>query len=238
VLEVADSEKSLLELAAWSRKRSAGTLVITVQTTGRPRLGRWIAGVLRTRLSGTRRLTVTAPAQLAAAVFNWSQDTELGIAEVNAASADTVAQATRLACPQIAVISAMGESINNEIAKWEPVKEGLAALTAAIPPEGWLVTDGDEPELDELACLRRCHLMRVGRDPSCDVAATNVCCDAGRTTFQIRGMQYSFAGDPRQDLAAVLAALGVARIAGFSAAEIARGLATVNATGRMSGHAA
>jgi UDP-N-acetylmuramyl pentapeptide synthase len=238
VLEVADAEACLFELAAWSRLRWTGTVVIAIQTAGQPRLGRWIAGLLKSRVAGTRRLAVTCPTQLAVAVCNWSDETELVVVEVDPASRYTVARTTQLCRPQIGVISAMGEPITSEFAKWEPVTEGLAALTAAIPPEGWLVADGDQPELDELACLRRCHLMRVGRDPSCDVAAADVRREAGQTTFRIRGKQYTFTGDPQKDLAAVLAACGAARIAGLTPAEIAIGLAGADLDTHAAQHAA
>jgi UDP-N-acetylmuramyl pentapeptide synthase len=238
VLEVADAEASLFELAEWSRNQWTGTVAIAVQTCDQPRIGRWITNLLRTRFPATRRVTVTHPGQLAAAACNWPREMEYGVVEVDAASRVMLKQATQLFGPQIGVVSALGESIHKRYAKWEPVKEGLAVLTAAIPPEGWLVSDGDEPELDELACLRRCHLMRVGCDPSCDVAATHIEYEAGRTTFRIRGKRYTFCGDRKKDLAAVLVALGVARIAGLTTAEIAAGLTKIEATKHLSGDAA
>jgi UDP-N-acetylmuramoyl-tripeptide--D-alanyl-D-alanine ligase len=238
VLEVDDAEKCLLELAAWSRRQWAGTVVAAVQTAGPPRLGTWIAGLLRTRFPQTRRLTVSNGGQLATALCNWPTQTEFAVVEIHGAAPDKIAQATRLGCPQIGVISAGGETIQGDYAKWEPVKEGLAALTAAIPPDGWLVTDGDEPQLDELACLRRCRLMRVGRDSTCDVAATDVRAAGGQTTFRVRGTQYTCVGDQQQDLAAVLAAVAVARITGLSAAEIAAGLAGIDVAEQASGQAA
>jgi UDP-N-acetylmuramoyl-tripeptide--D-alanyl-D-alanine ligase len=238
VLEVDDTEKCLCDLAAWWRRRWAGTVVTAIQMAEQPGLGTWITGLLQTRFSGTRRVAVAGGGQLAAALCNWPSETEFGVVEIDAGVRDEVALATRLCCPRIGVVSALGETIKNDFAKWEPMKEGLAALTAAIPPEGWLVTDGDEPELDEVACLRQCHLMRVGRDPSCDVVATDVRRAAGQTTFRADGTQYTFTGDRREDFAAVLAAVAVARIVGLSAAEIAVGLTAIGANEQAAGHAA
>ncbi len=228
VLEVKDSERALYDVAAAARKQYTGGVVAVIQSDPQPPLAGWLAAVLGTHYPRVCRIKAThGLGDLAAAVCNWPAETDFAVVELNPSPEGEAVQGVRLCCPHTGVIAAFAEDGKERRAKWDCQKEPLAAAIAAFLPNGWLIVDGDDPELNRICELRRCRLVRVGCDPGCDVAATDIRRGNQKTSFRESGVRYTFPGDRSSELTAALATVAVGRMSGLTCEEIALKLSSL-----------
>lgn len=236
VLEVKDTERNLYDVAAWCRRHYTGMVVAVVQATRQPQMAGWVAAMSHAHDPRTCRLSVTDElSALATSMCNWPATSDFVVVEWDRELDGQLAEVIRLCRPQIGVFAGRLESVKQDVAKWERRREELAAATAAILPKGWLVVDGDDPGWDVIGARRRCRLIRVGCDPSCDVAATQVVPVGPLTAFRVQGDRYTFPGNGPDELKAALAAVAVGQVVGLNRNEIQTGLSRGPADGTTGG---
>lgn len=228
VLEVKDSVRALFDVAAASRKQYTGGVVAVIQSDPQPPVAGWLAAVLEAHYPRVCRIKAThGLGDLAAAVCNWPAETDFAVVELNPSLEGEAVQGVRLCCPHAGVIAAFAEDGKERRAKWDCQKESLAAAIAAFLPNGWLIVDGEDLELNRICELRRCRLMRVGCDLGCDVAATDIRRGDQTTSFRVSGVRYAFPGDRPSELKAALATVAVGQMAGLTCQEIAMKLSSL-----------
>jgi UDP-N-acetylmuramoyl-tripeptide--D-alanyl-D-alanine ligase len=114
----------------------------------------------------------------------------------------------------------------------EAIADAKAELAVALPPDGHLVANGDDPRCREIASrVSVATVLYAIEHPDAHVRAENIGLAEGRTHFELvigdERVAVSSGLLGRHNVSNLLAAAAVGHLRGLSSAEIARGLAGV-----------
>nr|WP_286672433.1 UDP-N-acetylmuramoyl-tripeptide--D-alanyl-D-alanine ligase [Cohnella hashimotonis] len=192
-------------------------------------------------------------------ILRADRNTEVLVLEMGMSGFGEISLLSRIAKPDIAVITNIGESHLEHLGSRRGIAQAKLEIAEGLKDGGTLVYNGDEPLLrEELAALAlpadAVRTIRFGESVACDLRATDIATDAERATFVATA--FAPAGSPgdgdnglneraaetetfrfsvpipgRHNAVNALAAIAVARLLGVSDADIARGLAGAKLTG-------
>jgi hypothetical protein len=94
-------------------------------------------------------------------------------------------------------------------------------LAAALPADGLLILNGDDPRLAGAHWMTAADTWLVGHGAHCQLAAVGVHCEARGLAFRLEGQNYRVPAARLADLPGVLVAAAVGRRTGLSWEEIA-----------------
>ncbi len=95
-----------------------------------------------------------------------------------------------------------------------------ARLFEALPTDGVAIVSGDSPWPQRKAGQYPCDLLWVGCRPECDLVAEPVPCRDGRLAFLCDGQRFELLHCDHDDLASVLAVVGVGKVLGIPARDM------------------
>jgi len=135
--------------------------------------------------------------------------------------------------PQIGVLTAIGPVHLERLGSIEAIADAKSELARALPADGHLVANGDDPRVREIAARASVDALLYGLDADdAHVRAERIALSEGRTTFTL------VIGDTRADVSAgllgrhnvsnLLAAAAVGHLAGMTIDRIVTGLETVS----------
>lgn len=233
-------------LASW-RPKVVGVTGSNGKTTTKDLIFSALATVYRTaKTEGNFNNHIGLPLTILRA----DRDTEVLVLEMGMSAFGEISLLSRIAKPDIAVITNIGESHLEHLGSRRGIAQAKLEIVEGLKPGGTLIYNGDEPllreELATLALPEDAELITFGESESCDLRATDIATDAERATFVASGG--GAAGSPAQESEAqaarfevpipgrhnavnALAAIAVARRLGVADADIARGLAEAKLTG-------
>lgn len=233
--EVPDTLKALGALASWRRNALSLRVVGITGSSGKTTTKE----LVRAALEG--RYTVHATAGnlnnrigLPLTILRAPADAEVLILEMGTSEPGEIATLTRIAMPDVGVITTIGDAHLEGLGSREGILREKLALATEMPRSGSLVV-GDEPV--ELAERARAidHAVRVAgwtrrADPG--LRPSNAAPDPlGRFAFDWEGQRIQLGIPGRHGVSAALLALAVARILDVPASEAARGIAGVTPVG-------
>ncbi|MFD2333911.1 UDP-N-acetylmuramoyl-tripeptide--D-alanyl-D-alanine ligase [Cohnella sp. GCM10020058] len=192
-------------------------------------------------------------------ILRADRNTEVLVLEMGMSAFGEISLLSRIARPDIAVITNIGESHLEHLGSRRGIAQAKLEIAEGLKDGGTLVYNGDEPLLrEELASLALpaggIRTITFGESAACDLRATDIATDAERATFDaLAGASADAQGDSVPSLQAqaveaqhsrfavpipgrhnavnALAAIAVARLLGVADADIARGLAAAKLTG-------
>ncbi len=229
---VEDTTTSLGLLAAYHRARFSIPVVAVTGSNGKTTTKELVAAVL-----GTRR-QVLKPAGsfnnqwgLPLTLLRLAPEHEALVLELGSQHPGEIAALAGLAKPTIGIVTTVAHAHTEFLGSLDGVREEKAALVRAIPPEGWVALNADDPRVAGMAKDVRARVVTYGRAASAQVRA------AGDVVEDDRGLAFTLETDGarqavtlalagRHNVTNALAAAAVGTVLGFSAAEIARGLAS------------
>jgi UDP-N-acetylmuramoyl-tripeptide--D-alanyl-D-alanine ligase len=143
-----------------------------------------------------------------------------------------ITELCELVHPQIGVLTAIGPVHLERLGSIEAIADAKSELARALPPDGHLVANGDDPRVRAIAAGTDAHTVLYGLESDdADVRAEQITLADGRTAFTL------VIGDERAEVSAgllgrhnvsnLLAAAAVGHLAGIGIERIAVGLATV-----------
>lgn len=224
-LQVNDSQQALDQLARWNRQRMHGRVVAVTGSVGKTTTRQMIRAVLASNFCGTASpRNFNNHVGLPLSMLAIEPEHDFAVLEVAASAPGEILQLARLCQPEIGVITRIGDAHLSGFGTVQGVAEGKAELLPVLPPHGWAVLSGDDPQLRRLASRTRTNIVWFGRSLENDLVATNVRCREGRLSFAVDGTSLSVAAWGRHHLPSALAAVAIGRIFGICDAEIARGL--------------
>jgi UDP-N-acetylmuramoyl-tripeptide--D-alanyl-D-alanine ligase len=154
------------------------------------------------------------------------------VVEMGMYRAGDIAELCDLVHPVIGVLTAIGPVHLERLGSIEAIADVKAELALALPADGHLVANGDDPRCVEIAGRVSVDVVLFGlENPDARVRAQDVGLADGRTHFQLVIDDESIAVSSgllgRHNVSNLLAAAGVGHLRGLTLEEITRGLARV-----------
>ncbi len=154
------------------------------------------------------------------------------VVEMGMYRAGDIAELCELVHPTIGVLTAIGPVHLERLGSIEAIADAKAELATALPPDGHLVVNGDDPRCVAIANRVPAATIRYALDdPNAEVRAQQIEMIDGRTHFDlvIAGSQVAVAAQllGRHNVSNLLAAAAVGHVAGLPIESIKRGLEQV-----------
>lgn len=233
-LTVDDTVAALGRLAAHHRTRAGATVVAVTGSNGKTTTKSMIDHVLSTRLGGRAAIkSFNNQVGVPLTLLSVQADDEYLVVEIGSSAPGEVENLTRMASPEIGVITSVGPAHLEGLGGIEGVVREKVSLLRHVRAAGTAVVNADQPELLAAAddVLRRTErsveLVTFGRSEAAGLRITRVSTDLRRTRFCL-------GAGPRIDLplcgthntANAAATFAVCRRLGLTADQIAAALAT------------
>ena len=239
-IRVDSSLNALQQLAAYNRKRHNVPLVAITGSNGETTTKEILASILEKKFDvlkneGNLNNLIGVPLTL----LKLHSDHEVAVVEMGMNSSGEIAQLTKMAMPDIGLITNIGEAHLEGLGSLENVKRAKGELVDAMRTEGTVVLNADDDAVMELASKAKGNVVTFGLSAKADVRASGAEVDWGKGTLFMLS-----AGDKTlpvllplygmHQLYNALAAAAVAHIMGFDLAEIREFLEAFEAcSGRM-----
>jgi UDP-N-acetylmuramoyl-tripeptide--D-alanyl-D-alanine ligase len=228
---VADGRAALQALAAHHRAGLAVRVVGVTGSNGKTTVKELIAAVLSQRFSTSRTHgNLNNQIGVPLTLLEIEQHHAWAVVEMGMNQPGEIAPLAAIARPEIGVITNVAASHLEGLGTLEAILEEKLALGRALAREELLVYGGDQPLLARAARALSCRTISYGLDPANDVAPERWELDEdGRGRFVLDGKTYRLRLTGKHNVVNALAAVVVGREAGLGSAEIAVGLAEVDA---------
>jgi UDP-N-acetylmuramoyl-tripeptide--D-alanyl-D-alanine ligase len=188
ILTVQDTVKALGDIARQYRQRAGFKVVAVTGSAGKTTARQIIHHVLsgRFRVSQSPKSfnnNIGVPLTLLAADPN----DQIVVAEIGSNHPGEIAQLTRIALPDIAVITNVYPAHLAGFGDLQTIIEEKSSVSEGLPPGGTLIINGDSPGL--LAACRNssANLLTFGTSDNCDHRAENIKLEGLTSRFSIDG---------------------------------------------------
>lgn len=240
-LLLVDDPLTALQQMAGSYLAAIGARVVGVTgSNGKTTTKDYVSSVLATRFrvhktEGNFNNHIGLPVTILQA----SPDTEVLVLEMGMSERGEISFLSRLAKPDIAIITNIGESHLLQLGSRRNIALAKLEIAEGLKPNGVLILNGDEPLLaEELARTQLpegCDVLTYGEGESCGLKALDVVMSADRTRFTAvadgtpESFEISVPG--KHNALNALAAVAVGRRMGLPREDIAAGLRGAKLTG-------
>jgi UDP-N-acetylmuramoyl-tripeptide--D-alanyl-D-alanine ligase len=194
LLEVADTHQALKDLANLVRRRWPGTLVAITGSMGKTTTKEFVASLMQCSFKVYR-----SPGNynnlygLPLAIFGLSQEDDFGIFEMGMSAPGEIAAMCRAAEPDVGIITNVAPVHLAFFNSLEDIARAKGELAQALPPEGTLIYNSDDPLVRAIADEYLGHKFSFGISSPADIRADQIeIVSLNETRFRI-----SWAGDSR-----------------------------------------
>ncbi len=229
VIGVPDTIAALGELAGFCRSHIPATVVAVTGSNGKTTVKRMIDHILSRRLKGraspkSYNNAVGVPLTL----FAVAPDDDYVVCELGSNAPGEIAALTRIARPNVAVITSVGPAHLEKLIDLEHVAIEKAAVLGGLTPNGVAILWADSPELTRAVrgYEDEVNVIRFGVGDEAQLRLTAHEPRPGGVRFEINGRLWVDLPAPgRHNALNALAAIGVAQRFGLDQAEAAEALA-------------
>jgi UDP-N-acetylmuramoyl-tripeptide--D-alanyl-D-alanine ligase len=227
---VEDTTHALQRLGAYHRRRLDIPVVAVTGSNGKTTTKELAAAVL------ARRFRVLKPTGslnnqwgVPLTLLGLEPAHQAAVLELGMNAFGEIAALAQLALPTVGVVTTIAPAHLEGVGSLEGVQKAKAELVQAIPPDGVVVLNADDPLVRALGAQARGRVLTYGRAPEADVRLGEVTPDAGGLAFTVADggapvpVRLPLAGRHNAWNAAAAAAVGVAL--GVPLADAAAGLA-------------
>lgn len=227
VVRVADTRRALGELARSIRRKIHRTRVIAIAgSNGKTSTKNLLHSVLSRTLRGTASpKSFNNDIGVPATIFPVRDEDDYVILEIGTNHPGEVENLSRIAEPDIAVITSIGEEHLEFFGDLEGVRRENATIAAGLRPAGLLIINGDDPALSGHLTNYTGKLLRFGFGEHNDLVARNVHVTIDGTSFDVDGRPYFVPTSARHFASNALAVIAIARHLGLDYDVIRTGLA-------------
>jgi UDP-N-acetylmuramoyl-tripeptide--D-alanyl-D-alanine ligase len=175
-IEVPDTRRALLHLAADERRLHTGTKVLGITGSN----GKTSVKDLATAVVGTRFRTHASPSSfnneigLPATLLGAAPGTEMIVAEMGARRAGDVALLCEVARPDVVVVTNIGTAHFGVFGSWEEIVRAGAEPVEAVGERGTAILNADDPVALGYAGRTAGRVLTFGVDADADVRAEDV----------------------------------------------------------------
>ena len=223
---VGDTRVALGALGNFVRRRFAGQVIAIGGSNGKTTTKHLAGSVLGAQMKGTQ-----SPKS-----FNNDIGVPLTLLEIKAEDAYVILELgtnhpgelsplTRLAAPDIAIITSIGAEHLEGFGNLEGVRREEATLLDGLKSKGLVIANGDDADFLQLIRPRVKRLLTFGFGAHNDLAVSQVDCTLEGIHFVVQGSTYELPLPGRHNASNALAAIALGRELGLSEATIRRALA-------------
>ncbi len=228
---VDDTRIALGQLAAWARQQLAGKVIAVAGSNGKTSTKYLIDSVLRSKLRGSMspksfNNDIGVPLTILPAKI----DDEYLVLELGTNHPGEIANLTRIANPDIAVITNCGAEHLEFLGDLTGVRRENASILQGLRPNGALIVNGDDEDLLKLVSAFGSSIVRFGFGDGSNLIARGIRCEHNGTQFTLAGSSQTVSVPMIGKHAALnaLATIAVARRMGMRDADIFAALATAS----------
>lgn len=167
-------------------------------------------------------------------LLDMAPDTEYAVIEMGMSESGQIERLSKLAKPDIAVITMIGVSHLSSLGSRERIAAAKMEILLGMKEGGALVYNGEEPLLadaEKAAAGRSVRTVRFGTPDSTGYCAQSIRSDASGISFQAGGNEYRIPLLGKHNVTNALASIAVADIAGITPERCRAGLGKLIATG-------
>ncbi|MFO8006405.1 MAG: UDP-N-acetylmuramoyl-tripeptide--D-alanyl-D-alanine ligase [Candidatus Brocadiia bacterium] len=219
VVEVQDSSRALLALAARHRERLRGTVLAVTGSCGKSTVKAMLGAILSAEGSVT-----AAPASfnnrigVAHTLLSASPTDRFMVLEMGTNHPGEIDELAAAARPQVGVITTIAPVHLEGLGGLDGVREAKAELIAHLPDDGALVLNADDPQCAGLEARFEGRVVTFGESPRSDVRVEEIRQGEQRHSFRALGEQFCIRSGARHDVLNAAAALAAATCAGVAPA--------------------
>jgi UDP-N-acetylmuramoyl-tripeptide--D-alanyl-D-alanine ligase len=223
-IAVEDSLKALWAFSAWYRNQFEPFMVGVTGSVGKTTTRHLLHTVLSTRFPGTQSLqNYNNHVGLPLSVLSLSRNHEFAVFELGASRLGEIAPLARIIRPEVGVITAIAPTHLDQFGSLDNIRKTKGELLDCLPPTGFAVLNGDDPQLRQLGGRAQCRVIWVGEQENNDLVARDVIVDDGLVRFLIDDSEFILPAVGRHHLGAALVSVAVGREIDMSDDEIASG---------------
>lgn len=164
------------------------------------------------------------------------ETTEMAVVEMGMSSRGEIEFLSKLAMPEAAIITNIGESHLMQLGTREEIAKAKLEILSGLQEDGLFVYNGDEPLLDQLTFKANNKYLRFGEKQANDLYPVGVMIDSEQAGTYFRSnlpnsSTYFIPLLGVHNVINALAAIAVSKYMGVAESDIAAGLKTMKATG-------
>jgi len=141
-------------------------------------------------------------------------DHEIVIAELASSSPGEISRLSKIACPDVAVITNVCAAHLEGLGNLEAIAEEKTSITAGLRAAGALIINGDSPVLPDRCREKGLNFTTFGTSRHCDITAEHISYDGTSSRFSIDGTGIFLSLPGRGNLENALAAWAVCKYMG------------------------
>ncbi len=186
-VEVDDTARALIELAAHQRQAFAGTVIGITGSVGKTSTKdmAWAALAASRRTAANER-SFNNEQGLPTTILNVPDDVEVMILEMGMRGFGEIAALCRIAAPQIGVVTRVAEAHSDRVAGIAGVARAKAELIEALPADGIAILNADDERVRAMSQVTTASTLLFGESSEADVRIGNVVLDElARPSFLI-----------------------------------------------------
>lgn len=234
LIYVDDCLEALQSLASSYRKELSVKVVGITGSNGKTTTKDMIDSILRTtfkvhKTEGNLNSQVGVPLTL----LDMAPDTDIAVIEMGMSELGQIERLSRIARPDIAVITMIGVSHLSTLGSREQIAEAKLEIIKGLSNGGVLVYNGDEPLLNarNIRSSLTFRTVRFGMGSTNDYSAVSISTDGEGSLFTIGTNHYRIPLIGKHNVINALAAISVAEMLGVKQADIIKGLSNLTITG-------
>jgi len=175
LIKVGDTHEALKDLALSARRRWPGTLAAITGSMGKTTTREFIAHILKSgfrvyRTPGNYNNLFGLPL----ALLGLSADQDLGIFEMGMSARGEIAEMCRIAAPVIGIITNVAPVHLQFFNSLEDIAQAKAELAQALPSDGTLIYNADDPLVCDIADRYAGRRISFGFSKVAEVRATRI----------------------------------------------------------------
>ncbi len=230
VILVDDTTRALGRLAAFHRDRFSLPVVAVTGSNGKTTTKEMLAAILA-RLGPVLKPEASFNNQwgLPLTLLRLGPEHRAVVLELGASRRGDIAALTEISRPTVGVVTMVSSAHTELLGNLEEIQREKASLVSAVPPEGAVVLNADDPRVMAMAAQSRARVFTYSARGAAVVSAVGAPDETTEGlvfTLDIAGtrraVRLSFAGS--HNVSNALAAAGAGLAVGLPAAEIVRGL--------------
>ncbi len=233
VIGVSDTTRALAALAGYHRGQCSATVIAITGSNGKTTVKQMVNHILAKRLTGTASpKSFNNHIGVPTTLLGGSASDDFLICEIGSSAPGEVATLSRIARPDIAVITGIAPAHLEKLGSIERIAAEKASILDALSSDGMAVIWADSDLLARAVKAYPCRALRFGESDAAELRLTSWQSDGESQRFEINGhLPVSLPLAGKHNAMNALAAIAVAQRMGFSPQDATAALADFSGVG-------